>query len=166
MIEKSCYSPLHLLQYMSMGRRLAVRAIIVDETGKLFCVRLKAYGGKAERTFWCTPGGGMDDNESLEDALKREMIEEVNVAPEIGKLLYIQQFTFEGEEQFEFFFEVTNVEDYQDIDASLASHAEEEIAEHGFVDPKTTHILPKFLTEQDIQADIKSSQPTKIFTYL
>ena len=54
--------------------------------------------------------------EGLLDGLRREMIEETGVKPEIGKLLFIQQFAESGEqsahgpnEQLEFFFLITNL---------------------------------------------------------
>lgn len=149
-----------------MGRKITARGVVLDDSGKLYCVRLKAYGGKDERAFWCTPGGGIDEGESLYDTLHREMVEETGVAPVIGNLLYVQQFTFEGKEQLEFFFHIKNFEDYKNIDLSGASHAEEEIAEHGFVDPKTTHILPEFLTKEDIARQVNDKLPTKLFNYL
>lgn len=149
-----------------MNRKITARAIIIDDTDKLFCVRLKAYGGKSERDFWCTPGGGINDAESLQDALVREMIEETGITPVVGALLYVQQFIFEGEEQLEFFFHVTNSSDYKQIDLSKASHADEEIAELGFVDPTKTHLLPKFLTEEPVAQHIKSLGQAKVISYL
>ena len=95
--------------------------------------------------------------ESLLDGLRREMIEETGVEPEIGKLLFIQQFAESGEqsahgsnEQLEFFFLITNWQDYQHINLEQTSHGVEEVAECGFVDPKTTRILPSYLTEIDL----------------
>lgn len=149
-----------------MKRKIAVRALVIDDEGKLFCVRLKAYDGKAEADYFCLPGGGIDPKESLEDALHREMIEETTVTPTVGELLYIQQYASDTEEQLEFFFHVTNTDDFKDLDISAASHADIEIAEFGFVDPKTTHVLPKFLVKEDILAHTQSKGPIKIFSYL
>lgn len=150
-----------------MKRKITARAVILDNDGKLFCVRLKGYGGKGERDFWCLPGGGMDQSEPIVQALHREMIEETGVVPEIGNLLYIQQYVENpGEEQLEFLFHVKNTDDYKDIDISGASHSAEEIADFGFLDPKAENILPKFLTTEDIAAHIQSNAPTKIFNYL
>lgn len=151
---------------IQMKRKVTARAIILNDGGQLFCVRLKAYGGKQERTYWCTPGGGLEQGESLEKALSREMKEETGIPPVIGKLLYVQQYRLEDEEQLEFFFHVTNVEDYLKVNLDAASHAEEEIAEFGFVDPKLTHLLPEFLTKEPLKDQIDSSLPTKIFNYL
>jgi 8-oxo-dGTP diphosphatase len=151
-----------------MSARLTVRGILVDKAGKLFCVKLKGYGGKEARDFWCLPGGGIDPGEALVPALHREMVEETTVAPDVGELLYIQQFhdIDNGSEHFEFFFHIKNSGDYKDFDITKATHAAEEIADFGFVDPKTTYILPEFLTKEDIAAHIAAKAPTKIFSYL
>lgn len=151
---------------IQMKRKVTARAVILNDGGQLFCVRLKAYGGRQERTYWCTPGGGIDQGESLKSALHREMVEETGIPPVIGNLLYVQQYQLEDEEQLEFFFHVTNTKDYLKINLEAASHAEEEIAEFGFVDPKSTHLLPEFLTKESIREQIDSSLPTKIFNYL
>jgi ADP-ribose pyrophosphatase YjhB (NUDIX family) len=148
-----------------MNRRIAVRGVALHE-GKLLCVKLKAYGGKEAREFWCTPGGGVDTGESLLNALHREMIEETGVSPQIGKLLYIQQFPFEGEEQLEFFFEIINAPDYLTPKLQLASHAAQEISRLEFIDPKTHHILPEFFANEDIEVHIAQSGAPKIFSYL
>lgn len=139
-----------------MQRRVNVRGIIISDRGEIFCQKLTANTGKG-RNFWCTPGGGLEMGESLLDGLRREMIEETGVKPTIGKLLFIQQFTdtnpsskYGMTEQLEFFFSVTNWQDYQHIDLEQTSHGVEEVAECGFVDPKTTRILPSYLTEVDL----------------
>ena len=155
-----------------MRRRVNVRGIIVSDQGELFCQQLTANDGKG-RNFWCTPGGGLEMGESLLDGLRREMIEETGVKPEIGKLLFIQQFAESGEqsahgpnEQLEFFFLITNWQDYQHINLEQTSHGVEEVAECGFVDPKTTRILPSYLTEIDLDWLINKSTGTQILSEL
>ena len=139
-----------------MRRRVNVRGIIINNKGEIFCQNLTANSDKG-RDFWCTPGGGLEMGEGLLDGLHREMIEETGVKPEIGKLLFIQQFAESGEqsahgpnEQLEFFFAITNWQDYQNINLEQTSHGVEEVAECGFVDPKTTRILPSYLTEVNL----------------
>ena len=136
-----------------MRRRVNVRGIIINNKGEIFCQKLTANSDKG-RDFWCTPGGGLEMGEGLLDGLRREMIEETGVKPEIGKLLFIQQFADTNSsskhgdcEQLEFFFLITNWQDYQNIDLEKTSHGVEEVAECGFVDPKTARILPSYLTE-------------------
>ena len=80
-----------------MRRRVNVRGIIINNKGEIFCQQLTANNGKG-RNFWCTPGGGLEMGESLLDGLRREMIEETGVKPEIGKLLFIEQFAESGEQ--------------------------------------------------------------------
>ena len=155
-----------------MRRRVNVRGIIINNKGEIFCQKLTANTGKG-RDFWCTPGGGLEMGEGLLDGLHREMIEETGVKPEIGKLLFIQQFADTNPsskhgvcEQLEFFFAITNWQDYQNIDLEKTSHGVEEVAECGFVDPKTTRILPSYLTEVDLDWLINNSTETQILSEL
>jgi 8-oxo-dGTP pyrophosphatase MutT (NUDIX family) len=128
----------------NMIRRVTARGIVFKD-GKLLCARLQPYKGSIAGDYWCVPGGGVDPGEALIAALEREMIEETGIKPVIGKLLYIQQFTLKDVEQLEFFFHITNTEDYEHIDLTKASHAHE-IDTIEFVDPKTVYLLPEFLT--------------------
>lgn len=153
-------------------RRVNVRGIIVNDKGELFCQRLTARE-RDGRDFWCTPGGGLDTGESLLDGLRREMVEETGVAPEIGRLLFVQQFAEKGDqsahgpsEQLEFFFHITNWQDYQQIDLSATTHGELEVAACGFVDPKSTVILPSFLTETDMRRLIGEVAPVALLSEL
>lgn len=146
-----------------MDRRITTRGIIY-KNGKIFAQRLKRGEGIAD--FWCTPGGGLDPNESLHDGLVREMIEETGVSPEIGKLLYVQQYREEnGREYLEFFYNITNVDDYETIDLASTTHGEIEVAEYGFVDPSREVVLPEFLQNSDILKDIEAGQAQE-FSYL
>jgi 8-oxo-dGTP pyrophosphatase MutT (NUDIX family) len=148
-----------------MTRKISVRAIVVHE-GKLLCVRLKPYGYSADVSpdeWWCTPGGTIEDGEPLLDAMRREMIEETGIEPVIGDLLYVQQFSHGDKDIMDFFFHVTNAEDYLVIDLSKTSHGGEEIAEIGFIDPKSKIILPEFLSQEDLAAKVSSTSAVQIF---
>ena len=147
-----------------MERRVAVRGVIV-KNGELFCQCLKADDG-TKKDFWCTPGGGLDADESLHEGLTRELIEETGVAPTIGKLLFIQQYRDERREYLEFFFNVTNVDDFDEIDLASTSHGDKEIAEYGFVNPTQVNLLPVFLKDFDLTERIQSGGPVEVFTYL
>lgn len=127
-------------------REVSVRAIIVDN-GKLLCVRLKHNG--EVRDFWCLPGGRLNPHESINDGLRREMLEETGVEPDIGELLFVHQYSADGNETLEFFFRVTNVTEFRGIDLSKTTHGEAEIAELAFRNPATTHLLPEFLKTTD-----------------
>ena len=140
-----------------MQRRINVRGIIINETGQLFCQRLLVRASDG-RDFWCTPGGGLESGESLHNGLRREMIEETGVAPVIGQLLFIQQ--------LEFFFHISNWQDYQQIDLATTTHGQSEVAECGFVDSRTETVLPRFLAEVDLIAATAQPQPVQCISYL
>lgn len=133
------------------NRRVNVRGIIYKD-GRLFCQQLKANNSNVSEAFWCTPGGGIDFGESLHEGLRREMIEETGVAPEIGRLLFVQQFHDGTKEQLEFFFHITNADDYDAIDLAATSHGPKEVETCGFVNPAVNHVLPKFLCEIDLES--------------
>ena len=143
-------------------RRVAVRGIIFKD-GKLLCQRLKAYR-RHDRDFWCTPGGGLDIGEQLETGLRREMIEETGIDPKIGRLLFVQQFSEDGEkEQMEFFFLIENPEDYESIDLTTTTHGDIEIEHVEFVDPSEAVVLPAFLQTIDLKKYIETVQPVAVF---
>lgn len=148
---------------MAYTRRVNVRGIIFKD-GTLFAQTIKKNG--IEVDYWCTPGGGMDDGETLEQALYREMIEETGIAPTIGKLLFMQQFHDGEKEQLEFFFLITNSDDYEEIDLAATSHGGLEIGKCGFIDAKAENILPAFLQSVDIASYVNSDQPVLITSKL
>lgn len=143
---------------MAIPRRVNVRGIIFKD-GKLLCQQLTPGADGTIRDYWCTPGGGLDDNESLHVGLRREMIEETGIAPQIGKLLFVQQFHDGKKEQLEFFFHIENPDDYTDIDLSKTTHGEAEVTNVEFVDPRSHHILPALLQTVDLDSYIKDAMP-------
>ena len=150
-----------------LARQIAVRGIVLHE-GKLLCVRLKPYKGHLERdnSYWCLPGGGLDDGESLIAGIEREMLEETGVKPLVGDLLYVHQFAYDDRDNIEFFFHITNSEDYLHIDLAKTTHGLQEIEEIGFVNPSTTHILPEFLKTEPLDELAASGAPTRVVSRL
>ena len=55
--------------------RMAARLLIVNELGHVLLVRYDEHG----RSFWATPGGGLEDGESFDEAAEREAEEEVGL---------------------------------------------------------------------------------------
>ncbi|MGF7229641.1 MAG: NUDIX domain-containing protein [Candidatus Saccharibacteria bacterium] len=146
-----------------MARRISVRGIVLHE-GRLLCVRLKKYKAHLEQdnSYWCLPGGGLDDGESLLDGVKREMLEETGVEAHVGDLLYVQQFTHGEIDHLEFFFHITNSEDYLDIDLAKTTHGETEIEEIEFINPADgRRVLPEFLSTENLTKQA-NGRPTKI----
>ncbi len=56
--------------------------------------------------FWLPPGGGVELNETLENALKREFFEETGLNISVNKLLFVNQFIHFPIHALEFFFHV------------------------------------------------------------
>ena len=74
-----------------MRRRLSARLLILDEAGRVLLFRfVYKRGPLAGQDFWGTPGGGVEDGETLEQAALRELAEETglrrdSVGPEVAR---------------------------------------------------------------------------------
>lgn len=148
-----------------MKRQLKARGIAVLN-GKLLCVQLKPNPNQ-KHDFWCLPGGNVEETEPIIDSFRREIIEEMGVEPQIGRLLFVQQFS-EPKANFEFtefFFHIENPEDYQNIDLAKTSHGAEEITKIDFVNPAEVYVLSKFLATENLEEFISSNQPVKFFAH-
>lgn len=119
-----------------------VRGIILHES-KLLIVKHLNSG------FIALPGGHLEYGEDVIACLKRELVEELGVEPEIGRLLYINTF-IENEDNtqyVELFFEVKNGEKYLNVEELERTHAHE-LAEILWVSPNNDlEILPKKFNE-------------------
>jgi 8-oxo-dGTP diphosphatase len=61
-------------------RRLSARLLILDEAGRILLFRfVYRHGPLAGQDFWGTPGGGVEDGETLEQAALRELLEETGL---------------------------------------------------------------------------------------
>lgn len=116
---------------MEKDKKIVVRArgIIVHE-GKLLGVK-----HPHDTSFCALPGGHLEWGEDIKECLVREMVEELGVVPQVGRLLYINNF-MDGDtrQSIEFFFEITNSSDYLNIKHLKTTHAHE-IAEVCWVKP-------------------------------
>jgi 8-oxo-dGTP pyrophosphatase MutT (NUDIX family) len=67
--------------------RQAVRALVVDAEDRVLLVRFESPVSR--RSWWITPGGGIDPGESAEEALRRELIEETGLHDfELGPVVW------------------------------------------------------------------------------
>lgn len=65
--------------------RPATRAVILDPEDRILLMRFDFR----DREVWATPGGGIDDGETDEDALRRELVEEAGLEGfELGPLIW------------------------------------------------------------------------------
>lgn len=73
--------------------RNAVRAILLTPENEILLMRIHAPQGGDP--FWIAPGGGMEDSENVESALRRELREELGLLDfTIGALVWRRQHTF------------------------------------------------------------------------
>jgi G:T/U-mismatch repair DNA glycosylase/8-oxo-dGTP pyrophosphatase MutT (NUDIX family) len=67
--------------------RVAVRALVIDDDGRILLVQYRRPVG--DETWWGTPGGGVDPGETDEQALARELREEIGLHEfELGPVLF------------------------------------------------------------------------------
>ena len=116
---------------------IKVRGVIVNEN-KLLIVKHK------QSQFMALPGGHLEYGEDVIICLKRELVEELGVLPEVGGLLYINTFIDDKKDEYvEFFFEVKNGKEYLNIDELERTHSHE-LAEILWVSSNDNiSILPK-----------------------
>jgi ADP-ribose pyrophosphatase YjhB (NUDIX family) len=65
--------------------RRATRAVVLDQEDRILLVRFD-FG---DRVVWATPGGGIEESESDEHAIRRELVEEAGLEVfELGPLVW------------------------------------------------------------------------------
>ena len=62
-----------------MITRKSSRAIIVNKQNQIFLFRYEFDFFAERKAIWITPGGGLEEGESFEDGLKRELFEELGI---------------------------------------------------------------------------------------
>lgn len=72
--------------YESMSPQVRVAAVI-ERDGRLLVVEHR----KREQRYWVLPGGRLESGETLVNALKRELKEELGLAAEVGPLLAVYE---------------------------------------------------------------------------
>jgi len=73
--------------------RNAARVVLLDAADRVLLLRCHEPG--ADRAFWITPGGGLEDDESHEQAAVRELREETGLEGiELGPCVWTRTHTF------------------------------------------------------------------------
>ena len=81
-----------LRAWLEPVERSAVRALVLDEEGRTLLVQFRDDNGQV---WWATPGGGTDEGEGVESALRRELAEELGLDDfELGPEIWAREHTF------------------------------------------------------------------------
>ncbi|MDZ4721911.1 MAG: NUDIX domain-containing protein [Roseiflexaceae bacterium] len=80
--------------YIGVG----VGAMVFDQNGRVFLAQ-RGPQAKNERGCWEFPGGSVDYGERLEDAIRREFVEEYDMQIEVGRLLHVVDHFIPDEQQ-------------------------------------------------------------------
>jgi 8-oxo-dGTP pyrophosphatase MutT (NUDIX family) len=76
--------------------RTAVRALLLTPEQEVLLIRIRPPDGSDR--FWIAPGGGLEEGESAEQALRREMREELGLAGfDMGPIVWRRHHTFDWE---------------------------------------------------------------------
>jgi G:T/U-mismatch repair DNA glycosylase len=81
-----------LRTWLEPVERLAARALVLDDEGRTLLVQFRDDTGQV---WWATPGGGIDEGEDVESALRRELGEELGLDDfELGPEIWTREHTF------------------------------------------------------------------------
>jgi double-stranded uracil-DNA glycosylase len=81
-----------LREWLEPVERHAVRALVLDERDRVLLVQFR---DASDQVWWATPGGGRDEGEDLERALRRELAEELGLDDfELGPEIWTREHTF------------------------------------------------------------------------
>lgn len=79
-----------------MRTRKSSRAILLNERNEVFLFKFEFDSLADHKTLWVTPGGGLENEESFEECLSRELYEELGINVEIpNKYLFYRNKQFE-----------------------------------------------------------------------
>ena len=82
---------MHFTEY---DTRVAAYAVIVDDQDRMLLTWYNGVGSGP--ACWSMPGGGVDFDESVQDAVRREVMEETGYRVQVGRPMAVHHFTHSG----------------------------------------------------------------------
>ena len=84
--------------------RISVKGIFFNEKNEVLLIK-----ANSDKEVWSYPGGGVEDGETLTQALERELTEETGYFGTVGELVFVQDIEIAhlGMHQLELFFKGT-----------------------------------------------------------
>ncbi|NLE84635.1 MAG: NUDIX domain-containing protein [Chloroflexi bacterium] len=137
--------------------RNSVKAVIIQD-GKLLVLRKENGNG----AYTVLPGGGQKHGESLHQALKREVFEEIRARVKVGRLLKIREYFSEKHEyavedrdihQVEFFFKCKLIDNYEPKNGHFPDPHQKEVVWVALDELDDANFYPVILRE--ILSDLK-----------
>lgn len=126
-------------------KRISARGLIVTEKGLAVIFRRKITGNETKE-YYALPGGGVNENESLEECLKRELNEELNIDVNIKDLA----FKVETDERIEYFYNC----EYLSGTFTLNGEELDRMSESNYYEP--TFIDINNIDKYEIQKEVKN----------
>ena len=127
-------------------RQIAARGVIANGHGSLLAIQCK------DVSFWCLPGGTLLAGESAEQSLRRTVLEQTGIRPNVGNLAYVSEYSKRSADRLELFFTVTNAERFINVPFANPDTLGAEVDRVSYVKLESTSDLrPQFLQETQEQ---------------
>ena len=125
-------------------KRISARGLIVTDNGLAVIFRRKINGNDVKE-YYVVPGGGVNEGEKIEDCLRRELKEELNIEAEIKDLA----FKTETPDRIEYFYNCK----YVSGNFTLNGEEIDRMSETNYYEP--TFIKIEDLNKIDIMQEVK-----------
>lgn len=87
--------------------------------------KLLVVSHRADKSIYALPGGHLENLENPLECIEREMVEELGIKPNVGRLLYVHNFISPDSHDIEFFFEILNSNNYINLEKLSGTHKHE-----------------------------------------